>query len=70
MIVENKIKLFRVQAGDITQDDLAKKVDCSRQTIHSIESSKFNPSVELALKIARALNVSISDLFILKDGPQ
>ncbi|MEO5667783.1 MAG: helix-turn-helix transcriptional regulator [Bdellovibrionota bacterium] len=69
MSVENKIKLYRVQAGDITQDELAKRAACSRQTIHSIESGKFNPSIELALRIARVLDVSVSDLFILKDEP-
>jgi putative transcriptional regulator len=67
VLVENKIKLYRVQAGDITQEELAQKVQCSRQTIHSIESGKFNPSVELALKLAKALDVSISELFVLKE---
>lgn len=68
MAVENKIKLFRVQAGDITQEELAKRAECSRQTIHSIESGKFNPSVELALKIARVLGTNIAELFFLKDA--
>ena len=40
---------------------------CSRQTIHSIESGKFVPSVELALRIARALKVGVEDLFFF-DG--
>jgi putative transcriptional regulator len=65
--VINRIKLFRVQAGDITQEELAKKVDCSRQTIHSIESGKFNPSIELALKIAKALDTTVSELFSLEE---
>jgi putative transcriptional regulator len=68
--IENKLKLFRVQAGDITQEELAKRVACSRQTIHSIESGKFSPSIELALRIARALDVSVADLFLLKDDSQ
>ena len=67
MSVINKIKLHRVQSGDITQEELALKVDCSRQTIHSIEAGKFNPSVELALKIAKALGTNISELFALED---
>lgn len=67
MAVENKLKLFRVQSGDITQGALAEKVACSRQTIHSIESGKFNPSIELALKIAKALGTSVSELFTLKE---
>ncbi len=57
---------MRVANGDLTQQALADKVSCSRQTIHSIESGKFVPSVELALKIARTLNVKIEDLFSLE----
>ncbi len=68
MPVENQIKLYRVKSGDITQGELAEKVSCSRQTIHSIESGKFNPSIELALKIAKALEAPLAELFILKEN--
>ncbi|HEX7673290.1 MAG TPA: helix-turn-helix transcriptional regulator [Bdellovibrio sp.] len=63
MKLENKLKLARVAQGDLTQQDLADKVGCSRQTIHSIESGKFVPSVELALKIAKILNSKVEDIF-------
>jgi putative transcriptional regulator len=66
MKVENQLKLMRIQNGDLTQQDLADKVSCSRQTIHSIESGKFLPSVELALKIAQVLKVKVEDIFYLK----
>jgi putative transcriptional regulator len=66
MKVQNKLKLMRVTHGDLTQQDLADKVECSRQTIHSIESEKFVPSVELALKLAQVLNVKVEDIFSLK----
>lgn len=59
----NKLKLMRVTHGDVTQQEVADRVGCSRQTIHSIENDKFVPSVELALKIAKALNVKTEDLF-------
>lgn len=65
--VTNKLKLARVAQGDLTQQELADKVACSRQTIHSIETSKYVPSIELALKLARALNTPIQDLFYLED---
>ncbi len=65
MKLENNIKLFRVKNGDLTQQELADKVSCSRQTINSIESGKFCPSVELALKLALALKVKVEDLFNL-----
>ena len=64
--LENKVKALRVANGDLTQQQLADAIGCSRQTIHSIESGKFVPSVELALKIARTLNVKVEDLFQLK----
>ncbi|HWU42714.1 MAG TPA: helix-turn-helix transcriptional regulator [Bdellovibrio sp.] len=63
MKLENKLKIARVAHGDLTQQDLAEKVGCSRQTIHSIESGKFVPSVELALKIAKVLKVTVEEIF-------
>lgn len=65
-MLENKVKLARVAKGDLTQQELADKVGCSRQTIHSIESGKFVPSVELALRLARELNVKVEELFSLE----
>jgi putative transcriptional regulator len=66
MKVKNKLKVLRVTHGELTQQDLADKVNCSRQTIHSIESEKFVPSVELALKLARVFKVSVDDVFYLE----
>lgn len=63
MALDNKVKILRITNGDLTQQDLADKVGCSRQTIHSIESGKFVPSVELSLKIAKVLNCKVEDLF-------
>lgn len=57
---------MRVANGDLTQQQLADKVSCSRQTIHSIESEKFVPSVELSLKIAKVLSVKIEEIFFLE----
>lgn len=65
--LKNKLKVARVTNGDLTQQQLAEKVSCSRQTIISIESSKFVPSIELSLKIAKALGVSVHDIFSLED---
>lgn len=66
MAVKNRMKIMRVTNGDLTQQALAGLVSCSRQTIHSIESEKFVPSVELALKIAKALNQKVDELFFLE----
>lgn len=66
-MLQNKLKVARVIQGDLTQEELAKLVSCSRQTIHSIESGKFVPSVELALRLARALKTPVQELFQLGD---
>ncbi len=67
MVLKNKLKVARVTNGDLTQQELADRVSCSRQTIHSIESSKFVPSIELSLKIAKALNVPVQEIFYLSE---
>jgi len=47
--------------------ELARLVGCSRQTIISIEGSRFLPSVELAMKLARVLNRKVEDIFFFDD---
>jgi putative transcriptional regulator len=64
--LKNKLKIARVTHGDLTQQKLAEKVSCSRQTIISIETSKFVPSIELSLKIAQALKVPVEEIFYLE----
>ena len=64
--LKNKLKLARVANGDLTQQKLADLVACSRQTIISIETAKFVPSIELTLKIAKALNTPIEQIFYLE----
>jgi putative transcriptional regulator len=52
----------------MTQQELAHRVEVSRQTILAIEKGKFNPSVKLALQIARVFAVPVSELFYLEDA--
>ncbi len=66
MQLKNRLKVARVTHGDLTQQELAEKVSCSRQTIHSIENSKFVPSIELSLKIANILGVAVEEIFYLE----
>lgn len=54
-------------ADGLTQAELADLVGVTRQTIHSIESGKYNPSIELALRLARELGLAVEDLFELDD---
>ena len=65
--MKNSIKVERAKK-DMTQQDLAERVQVSRQTINSIESGKYFPSTVLALKIARVFGVMMEDIFELEEG--
>tara|TARA_B100001059_G_scaffold13036_2_gene10463 strand:- start:127 stop:327 length:201 start_codon:yes stop_codon:yes gene_type:complete len=62
MLLKNNLKELR-QKNNLTQDDLGKRVGVSRQTIISIETYRYKPSLELAMKISRELNLKIERLF-------
>ncbi|MEE1350909.1 MAG: helix-turn-helix transcriptional regulator [Clostridia bacterium] len=64
--MENRIKEFRKEQK-LTQDDLAKAVDVTRQTIISLENGKYTASLQLAFKLAKFFNVQIEDLFIFEE---
>lgn len=64
--LKNKIKEYRKELK-ITQDDLAKAVDVTRQTIISLESEKYDASLKLAHKLAVFFDVNIEDLFIFTE---
>lgn len=70
MNLTNHIKRLRQLNGDLSQQQLAELVGCSRQTIISIESGCKNPSVELALKISHALNTPMDQIFALEEGKE
>ena len=57
-----KLKMARVERG-LSQQELADRVEATRQTIGLIEKGKYNPSLNLCLKIARALGKTLNDLF-------
>jgi putative transcriptional regulator len=67
MNIQTNLKNLRLKAG-INQTEFAKVCEVSRQTIHAIETSKYTPSVELALKIAKSLNLSVENVFKLKEN--
>jgi putative transcriptional regulator len=64
--MKNTIKVQRAIL-DLTQDDLAKKIDVSRQTINSIEKNRYVPSTVLALKLSAVFKISVNDFFTLED---
>ena len=61
--MKTRIKELRAKY-DLTQDDLARKVGVRRETIVFLEKGKYNPSLKLAHDIAKALKITIDDLFI------
>jgi len=65
--LNNQLKLHRLKAGDMTQEDLARAIGVTRQTILSIEKGRYTPSVALALRMAKVLGVQVEDLFELKE---
>ena len=60
--MRNKIKVYRAM-HDLTQEDLARKIGVTRQTILAIEKGRYVPSLDLAFRIARHFGVNIEEIF-------
>ncbi|MDP5106972.1 MAG: helix-turn-helix transcriptional regulator [Polaribacter sp.] len=65
--MKNRLKVQRAML-DLTQDDLAKKIGVSRQTINSIEKNRYVPSTVLALKLSLVFKIPINDFFSLEEN--
>ncbi len=63
--LKNNLRKLRFLHDEISQQELANAVGVTRLTIHSIETGKFNPSVSLALKIAKFFNKPLEEVFYL-----
>ncbi|MBP7121032.1 MAG: helix-turn-helix transcriptional regulator [Methanolinea sp.] len=61
--MKNKIKVYRAM-HDMTQEALAQQIGVTRQTILAIEKGKYDPSLELAFKIATFFGVTIEEIFV------
>ena len=64
--MKNRIEEIRKEKG-IRQDELAKHMGVSRQTISSLENGRYNPSILLAYKIARYFDMTIEEVFIFDE---
>lgn len=64
--MKNNLEEIRKERG-IRQEDLAKELEVSRQTISSLEKGRYNPSIQLAFKIAKYFNMSIEEIFIYEE---
>ena len=65
--VTNRIRTLRFAAGEMTQAELADRVGVTRQTIIAIEQGRYSPSLEVAFRIAHALDAPLDEVF---DYPQ
>ena len=64
--LKNKLEEIRKQHG-ITQEELAEKLEVSRQTIGSLENGRYNPSILLAFKISKLFKISVEEIFIYEE---
>ena len=67
--MKNRLKVLRAERN-WSQQDLAAELGVSRQTINAIETEKYDPSLPLALKIARLFAQSVEAIFMLDDPPK
>lgn len=64
--MKNRLETLRKERG-IKQEELANALEVSRQTISSLEKGRYNPSIQLAFKIARFFGMQIEDIFIYEE---
>ena len=67
--MKNRIEAIRKERG-IRQEEFAKSMGVSRQTISSLENGRYNPSIMLAYKIARYFGMSIEEVFIFEEDAE
>ena len=67
--MRNKLEELRTQRG-IRQDELATALKVSRQTISSLENGRYNPSILLAMRIARYFGLTVEDIFLYDENEE
>ena len=65
--IDNEIRRLRFEHGEMTQQELAERAGCSRQTIVLLEQGRYVPSLSLALKIARVFGTTVESVFTLAE---
>ena len=69
IVIHNRIRELRFQAGEMTQQSLAERVGITRQTVIALEKGQYYPSLELAFQIARAFAIPLDEVFQIVDTP-
>ena len=65
--IKNRIRRLRFDHDEMTQEELANKAGCTRQTIIALEQNKYIPSIELAFRVAKAFGVPLEEVFQYED---
>ncbi|MBN1643657.1 MAG: helix-turn-helix transcriptional regulator [Dehalococcoidales bacterium] len=66
--IENRIRRLRFDNNEMTQEELAQRAGCTRQTIIALEQGKYVPSIELAFRVAGVFGVSLEEVFQYEDS--
>ena len=61
--IKNRIRRLRFDHDEMTQEELANRAGCTRQTIIALEQNKYVPSIELAFRVAKAFGVALEEVF-------
>jgi putative transcriptional regulator len=61
--IRNQVRRLRFEHGEMTQEELAERARCTRQTIGALEQERYVPSLALAFRIARAFGLGVEDVF-------
>jgi putative transcriptional regulator len=65
--IRNEVRRLRFENGEMTQQELAERIGCTRQTVIMLEQGRYVPSLALALRIAQAFGTAVDDIFTLED---
>ncbi len=65
--MKTKLRKYRFERGELSQQQLADMVSVSRQTVVAIERGNYSPSVKLALLLAKKLETTVEELFVLEE---
>jgi putative transcriptional regulator len=65
--ISNAVRRLRFEHGEMTQQELADRVGCTRQTVIMLEQGRYVPSLALALRVAQVFGRPVDDIFRLED---
>ena len=68
--IKNQIRKLRFDHDEMTQEELASRAGCTRQTIIALEQNRYVPSIELAFRIARAFDTPLEEVFQYEDSQE